>query len=42
MKESDEISVDMKVIGLQHIFRTCVAPTKNVGGFALDLQFICA
>jgi hypothetical protein len=36
MMESDKISVDMKVICLQHIIQTWVAQTENVGVFALD------
>jgi hypothetical protein len=40
--ESDEISVDMKVMGFQHMFLTWIAPTENIGVFALDLQPTCA
>jgi hypothetical protein len=42
MVESYEISVDKKVIGLQHMFRTWVAPTENVAVFSLHLQLISA
>jgi hypothetical protein len=37
MPESDEICVDMKVIGFQNMFRTRVSATENFGAFALVL-----
>jgi hypothetical protein len=42
MMESDEISAEMKFIGLQLVLRTRVSQTENIGVFALDLQLVCA